>query len=340
MTPGVTRSYPDGVARDEEFRKVAEDLRALGRSLARDFWQAADQARRSGRPPGHVIRHGLRQMAGEARRGLWGTGCPPRPGYYRRYGRDGRWAPPPTSPGGAPGRPPSAGQWGPGGWFRPGPARTWSPPPRPTRPAPPPVRRRWDSTTLAGLLIVLFGAAWLIGALGALRLPLEGVVAAGLMILGLAVIVTARTDWSLSRHIWPVWLGAGLLVVLIATSSTLGVGGALNHVSFGNMNRVGTPGSTVYGGFGHLSVDARGLPPGATLTVKSAAGQTYVTTPPGVPLDLRARVGAGRVCVGGRPQASGVEADVRQRFGTGPAAAVTLRVNQLAGEVVIDGPGC
>ena len=105
--------------------------------------------------------------------------------------------------------------------------------PRRTRQPLPPVRHRWDATTVLGLLAVLFGVAWLIGATGALHLSVEGVVAIGLMVLGAALVVTGRTDWSLSRRSWPMWLGAALIVLLIATSSTFGLGGALSSVSFG-----------------------------------------------------------------------------------------------------------
>jgi hypothetical protein len=66
---------------------------------------------------------------------------------------------------------------------------------------------------------VLFGVAWLIGATGALHVSIEGVVAVGLMLLGASLVVTGRTDWSLSRRSWPVWLGAALIAVLVATSA-------------------------------------------------------------------------------------------------------------------------
>ncbi len=333
MPPGPLRRSLNPVARDEEFRKVAEDLRALGRSLARDFWQAADQARRSGRPPSHIIRHGLRQMAGEARRGLFGEDVRRDPRWVRphrgAWGGYPRWGPPP-----------GRGASRPGGWRGFGPPVGAAPAPRPRRPARPPVRRRWDATTLLGTLIVLFGSAWLLGALHAIRVPLEGVVAVGLMLLGGAVVLTARTDWSLSRRAWPLWVGAALVVVLVATSGTLGIAGTLDHVQFGTMQRTATAGQTVYGGFGNLSVDARGLKPGGVLKVESAAGETHIDTPPGIPVEIHARVLAGRVCVEGAPQAQGLEAGVNALFGSGPAEPITVTVRQMAGAVIIDGSGC
>ncbi len=346
MTGGRGRPYPEGVAHDEEFRRVAEDLRALGRSLARDFWQATDQARSSGGPPGQVLRHGLRHVAGEARKGLRRSSLLDGHGPRRRYGSPYGWGPPrgyrtgadrPAPPGW--GDPSTRGTW----QQRPGPPPTWRRAPQPTRAGHPtalPVRRRWDGTALLAALILLFGTAWLLGALGVLHLPTEGVAAVGLMVLGSTVIVTARTDWSLSRHAWPVWAGAVVLVVLVITSAAGAVGGALDHVSFGRMDRVATSGGTVYGGIGTLDVDATRLRPGATVTIESAAGRTFVTTPPGVPIDLHARLLAGQVCVGNQPQGSGLGTDVSGRFGTGTAAPLQLRVDQLAGQVVIDGSGC
>ncbi|HET9076685.1 MAG TPA: hypothetical protein VFN68_07120 [Acidimicrobiales bacterium] len=322
------------MARDEEFRRVAEDLRALGRSLARDFWQAADQARRSGRPPGRVISHGLRHMAGEARRGMWGGGHWRGYGPYRGYG----WPAGPQVP------------WDPRNRPAPPPGPSWptrrrppQPPPArpgPPRPARPPVRRRWDATTLLGLLIVVFGSAWLLGAVNAVQVPTEGVVAIGLMVLGVAVIVTARTDWSLSRRAWPLWVGAALVVVAVTASSTFGIAGTLNHVSFGAMQRTAVAGRTVYGGFGNLSVDGTALAPGARVTVESAAGRTDISTPPGVPVEVHARVLAGQVCVGGQAPARGLDATVDGLFRSGAAQPVTLDVHQLAGDVIIDGGRC
>ena len=310
---------------------MAEDLRALGRSLARDLRQAAEQARRSGAPPGDAIRHGLHQVAREARRGLGGSAH--RRGWsgYPGWGPAGRR--------GLYGRPWTGPRWGP-------PVRSSGPPvpavpPRPRKPGLPPVRRRWDATTVAGMLILLFGSAWLVGAVHALSVPVEAVIAVGLMLLGAAVIVTARTDWSLSRHAWPLWVGAGLVVALIAVSSTLGIGSSLDHVSFGTMQRTAYPDRTVYGGFGDLTVDAASVPAGSAVTVESAAGQTNITTPPGVPVVLHARVLAGRVCVNGARQAQGLEAGVDELFGAGPAVApLSLTVHQLAGQIIIDGGGC
>lgn len=197
--------------------------------------------------------------------------------------------------------------------------------------------------------MVVFGVAWLLSGLGVVHLAAEAVLAAGLMLLGAFLIVTARTDWSLSRHAWPVVLGALLVITLFATSSSFGVTGALSHLSFGNMRA--QPGSTgtVYGGFGQLTVDARHLQPGDTLNVQSIAGETRVDLASDEVAVVQGKVLAGQVCVAGHSYASGVGASspavqmpaagqnlVRQS----QRDPITIYVHQLAGQVVIGSPGC
>lgn len=222
---------------------------------------------------------------------------------------------------------------------------------------------------LAAALVVVFGVAWLVSGLGAVHLATEAVLAAGLMLLGAFLIVTARTDWSLSRHAWPVLLGLLLVIGLFATSSSFGVSGALSHLSFGDMHTQASSGGTVYGGFGQLTVDATHLKPGTTLHVQSIAGETRVDLPPGETAVVQGKVLAGQVCVNGNAYASGVGASSPEvsvqptqpsgssgssspgssgsQSGTGgnqlvqsPAQPVTIDVHQLAGEVVIGSSGC
>ncbi len=342
---------------------MAEDVRALARSLARDLRQVADEARRGGWSSGRTVGGGLRGMAEDARRGFRAAGWsghqawrpPYAPPYYpyRPGHRRGRmWYPPypPAAPrpgGDVPG-PSHAGSDQDAGmpgsacgppWARPHGHRASRQREGRQRSKLPPVRHRWDATTVLGLLAVLFGLAWLLGALHALHLPVESVVAVGLMLLGASLVVTGRTDWSLSRRSWPVWLGFGLVAVLIATSSTFGLGRAAQGVSFGNRAVVvSTPGRTVQGGFGQLLVDASGLTSG-TAHVQSVAGRTIVDPPSATGLKVNAHLFAGQICVDGRAVAEGIGASTTQLVGTGPATA-TLDVHQMFGQIVIGSPGC
>ena len=355
--------YPFDVPRDDEFRKVAEDVRALARSLANDFRDVFDQARSGGQPTGQAVRHGLRGVADQVRRdlrtGLGGYRRDFHRGYYTGHGWRGGppWAPPPPPPG-APGSTAGAPGAGPPQWQRRGragggrppagyrPPRQYQPRPQPPRPPKPPVRHRWDATTVLGLLAVLFGVAWLLGAVHALHISVAAVLAVGLMLLGASLIVTGRTDWSLSRKSWPVWLGAGLVAALVATSSAFGIDGALQDVSFGTMNRTATANHTVHGGFGNLVVDASNLVPGDTLNVDSVAGQTTIKNlRTGTNVTVDARVLAGQICVNGNNASSGVGASASRRFNTSslpndPGEPITIDVHQVFGQIVVGSSGC
>jgi hypothetical protein len=204
----------------------------------------------------------------------------------------------------------------------------------------PPVRHRWDATTVAGMLAVLFGVAWLISALGAWHLSVEAVVAVGLMLLGASLVVTGRTDWSLSRRSWPVWLGAGLIVVLVAASSTFGLGGALDSISFGNQTVAPTTPAKIHGGFGNLKVDATNMSPG-TFQIVSVAGQTFVQNlPPSTHVHIDARVTAGQICINGVDAGNGVGVHVQRDLDPSAPNTVTLNVRQVFGQVQIGTPGC
>jgi hypothetical protein len=217
----------------------------------------------------------------------------------------------------------------------------------------PPLRHRWDATTVVGTLAVLFGVAWLIGATGILHVSIEAVVAIGLMLLGASLVVTGRTDWSLSRRSWPVWLGVGMIAVLVATSTTFGLGGTLNGISFGSRSvtvvTAELPTEAVHGGFGNLTVNVTGtsLANAATLRIVSVAGNTTVNLPAGhtYGVSVNARLGAGQICVNGQSVARGLGPHYQHILptnGTGSSASpvLTLDVHQTAGQIFIGGPGC
>jgi hypothetical protein len=190
------------------------------------------------------------------------------------------------------------------------------------------------------MLAVLFGVAWLIGTLGAWHLSIEAVVAVGLMLLGASLVVTGRTDWSLSRRSWPVWLGIGLIAVLVSTSTTFGIGGALNSVSFGNTSVTPTEPGKIHGGFGNLTVNASRMTRG-TYKIASVAGQTFVTNlPSNKHIHIDARVVAGQICINGREAGSGVGTQVHQDINPSKTPTINLDVRQVFGQVQIGTGGC
>jgi hypothetical protein len=352
------------VARDDEFRKVAEDMRALARSLAKDFRDAVDQSRLGGETTGRALRDGIRGMANEAGRGMRSEWRHARRSFGPGYGPGcGRWGPPwgpgppPAGPGSPPGGP--AGRPGPGPGGPPWAGYQWGGPPwasrrhgpprsRQPRSPLPPVRRHWDATVVIGLLVVLFGVGWLLGEIHAFHVSLEAVLAMGLLVLGASLIVTGRTDWSLSRRSWPVWLGAGLVVALLATSATFGVGNALQDVSFGNKAATATGnGGSFHGGFGNLTVDARNVRPGATIKAGSVAGNMVIDVPLNATIDVRAHVLGGQICVYGQDEGNGVSASVNQTFkpasagpGANSGAPITVDVHEVFGQIMIGGSHC
>ena len=351
------------MASDDEFRRVAEEIRVLARSLARDFRDAVDQSRAGGSAAGEAVRHGLKGVADEARRGVQDTfaGFQPRSRrrsrhrYWAYAPRPHDWIPPATPAddpmGGAPmgGAPPWAGYAGAPGRAsgrhgRPnyGPYRPRAQQPRGRRRRGlPPVRHRWDSTAIIGAIAVVFGVAWLLDAVNAAHISVEGAVAVGLMLLGAAMIVTGRTDWSLSRRAWPVFAGAALILVLIATSNTFGAGSG-SALSFGNQTVSAVqPGQTIQGGFGNVDVNASGLTAGQSVTVKNIAGDIRIRLPQGVPVQVNAKVLAGEICVNGRNVASGVDASRQMTVGGSlPGRPVVVNAHEASGQIVIGSPGC
>ena len=337
---------------------MAEDIRALARSLARDFREAVDQSRAGGHPPGEAIRRGLKDVAGETKRGVkdtWSHAGPwggpqwnnkywqrewARRNRYRARHGDRFWFPP-APPAGVPGSPPGEPA---GGVSPPGhpPATTAVGEPHHPhrRSSMPPIRRRWDASTVFGILVVLFGFAWLLSAVHAIHVSVEGVVAVGLMLLGASMIVTGRTDWSLSRKSWPVWLGLGLVLILFATSTTFGAGSTLRNISFGDRNVPATrPVQNISGGFGTLTVDGRNLPQGARLNVASIAGSIKILLPANTPVHLHARVLGGQICFFGQSLDDGVAASA-DHAPTLPGEPVTVDVHEVFGEINVGGVPC
>ena len=173
------------------------------------------------------------------------------------------------------------------------------------------------------------------------------------MLLGASLVVTGRTDWSLSRRSWPVWLGAALVGVLVATSSTFGLGGALDSVTFGNKSvsaQAGAlPTGTVHGGFGNLVVDLSTATASGTVKVVSVAGNTTVKVPADAAVrrrrpgrcrpDLRQRSGRRRRRGGPVPRPDLPPAGVRPRPDARPRPS-SCDVHQVFGQIFIGGSGC
>jgi hypothetical protein len=318
------------VPSDDELRRVAEDVRALARSLGRDIRAALDRThedlnspegsdaagRRSAREDlaaaGRAARDELRaaqiavrESARKHRRsrddrrrpgygpsGL-GTGCPPR---WDNWGGHRHHDHPGGRPDADPGRSRRA-------------RRDTRHPERLTVPTPPapPLRHRHDGTTLVGLLAVVFGLAWLAAGTHVASVSTEAVLAVALMVVGAATVVTARTDWALSSRKWPVLGGGAVAIALLAFAASPGLPVGFQHPQVGSLNFAPATWSdlpaTIHGGFGKTTVLLASLPtplPAATtLLIDNAAGRLEITLPPDLRVLLDAHVAAGQIMVNG-----------------------------------------
>jgi hypothetical protein len=139
--------------------------------------------------------------------------------------------------------------------------------------------------------------------------------------------------------------------VLIATSSTFGLGGALSSVSFGSKSVAAKVNSTVHGGFGDFTVTLPSqLQSGGTIKVTSVAGKIDIEPPAptsaSVPyhVAVNARVFAGQICAHGSNQSDGLSASSHPTFDVGTtnknSPTVVVDVHQMFGQILINGPGC
>lgn len=379
---------------DDELRRVAEDVRALARSLGRDIRAALDRAREdmygpprnagSGRPGRWTAREELRSAARTARHELRQAQMAVRhsgrtsakPGVRDGgdggdlEGRDGeeraeRVYYRPVHRGAGPGCPPRWDDWGRRRYRDPVGARprnrgssggpNWPPPPGagfgdrapvPLPPPAPPLRHRHDGTTLLGLLAVVFGLAWLVAGTHVAHVSTEAVVAVALMVVGAATVVTARTDWALSRRSWPLFGGAGLAVVLLALSASPSLPAGFRHLELGS--RLVAPQTwadvptAIHGGFGKTVVDLTALPTltaTRTLDVDSAAGRVEVDLPAGQKVILDAQMTAGQIDVN-HVITSGVRRVDHQVLNTNAAGPpLILRVQSGFGSMAITQAG-
>jgi hypothetical protein len=185
---------------------------------------------------------------------------------------------------------------------------------------------------------VLVGLAWLGSASGVVSLSLETVLAAVLVVLGAAMVVTARTDWSLSRRHWPVWLG---IVVLLLVMASAGTAGGLSRLHFGPTTAspaVSDLGKPINNFAGPITVTLPATAPknGTTLKVHDVFGPISVMVPANAPyhVDVDARSHFGPVNVTGAQRGSGVFPHKTATIGSG-GPTLRLVVTDVFGPVTV-----
>ena len=135
-------------------------------------------------------------------------------------------------------------------------------------------------------------------------------------------------------------------MILIATSTTFGVGGALSSVSFGDKTVATSlggalPTGTVHGGFGNLTVDLSSATESGPVKVVSVAGNTFVKLPANANVTVNARILGGQICINGTDVADGVSAQKQQTVQNGVGGPkINLDVHQEFGQILIGTQGC
>jgi phage shock protein PspC (stress-responsive transcriptional regulator) len=190
--------------------------------------------------------------------------------------------------------------------------------------------------TVGGVFVAL-GVASLLDLSGAIHVTLVQYLALALAVIGLGLLVGA----FFGRARWLVVPGI-LLVPLVLVASLVQV-----PFAGGTGDRTFTPATVeqiqpVYRlAAGQLTLDLRdtnlGIQP-VSVRVTNVAGRILVLVPDNVPLDVRARVGAGEVSLFGQTD-DGLKVDVRRTFGSaetpGAPALLVLDLETALGQVEV-----
>jgi hypothetical protein len=187
--------------------------------------------------------------------------------------------------------------------------------------------------------------AWLAAGTHLLQLSAEGVLAVALMIVGVTTVLTARTDWALSRRSWPVLLGAGLVFALILASASPRFPGGFRHMGVGAQDLTFSSWDqlppNIHGSVGRTVVDFTALstppPTDQMVHIDGGLGALIVRLPAGVHVVVDAHVGAGSVIVGDRQVANGLSPSTHQDLNqqaSGPTLA--LDINSGVGSVRLE----
>jgi hypothetical protein len=207
-------------------------------------------------------------------------------------------------------------------------------PPAPPPPFPPPRPAPRTGRLALGILLVLFGAGWLLDVLDVTDLAWGVLLPCALVVIGLALVVTARSS---AGHGGLVAAGTVLMVVLIIGSAVdFPYGGGVGDRGFAP-----TTESELREGFdvgiGRLTIDLRGLPldlvtPRGTVRsrVRVGIGKLLVIVPDGAQVRVRARAGLGNVDVFDEEE-GGFDVEVELL----PAAAIELDLSVGLGEVEV-----
>lgn len=198
---------------------------------------------------------------------------------------------------------------------------------------------RLESATV-GVLAIAAGVVWLLEIVGVVAIPGKALASILLMVIGAAIVVTARSG----RPRWPLVVGAALVLGLAASSAPGLKGIGDQTIVPASANELA---QSYHLSLGDTRVDLTRIEdlsalPGRTLAIHVGAGSVRVFVPPDLPITLSVHVGAGDAVVCGRRLGSGL--GVRRTTLVGPPTdarvqrfALDLRVSMGEIAVVCEG---
>jgi hypothetical protein len=144
------------------------------------------------------------------------------------------------------------------------------------------------------------------------------------------MVITARTDWSLSRKSWPMWLGVVVLVLVIASANSGGLANGISNMHVGPTSATPTTwADTAVGNLaGPITLDLTQLPAGTvdtTVRVHDVFGPITVSLPsnPQFHIHIRAHTAFGPVNLPNQGNGNGGMFTTRTAD-IGPGASTTL----------------
>jgi hypothetical protein len=151
-----------------------------------------------------------------------------------------------------------------------------------------------------GALLILFGLGWLLEALDVTEFPWEVLLPAALILVGVALLVTARSP---SGHGGLIATGVVLSVLLLFGSAVdFPIGGGAGERTY-RPSTATTLRSEYRLGIGEITLDLTGLegaiPSGERTRVRLGIGQVLVIVPDGMTVRVRASAGLGSVVLFG-----------------------------------------